>query len=73
MGIKIDMVTGKIRESDGVWSWVALLASWSWEPNWRITPTKAGDEYLDTDTWKKRYAQWTTNSSWVEYSYTQDL
>ena len=68
------MVMGKIRESDSMnTAYIPIITHGNWEPNGVVTPTKAGDEYIDDLTGKKWYAQSTADTSWVEYNYTKDL
>ena len=70
MWLKVDMILGRVREKDEInTTSVPKLFSWEWDPDGSITATKAGDEYIDTLTWTKYYAQQANNSSWVEINY----
>ena len=74
MWIKLDMLLGKVREGDSVdTSALPTLFSWAVDPNGAVTPGKAGDEYINTATWHKRYAQDATNSGRVEINYLVNI
>jgi len=70
-GLKIDVVLWKVREKDSSVSAATTpkLFSWIWDPNWTVTATKAGDEYIDTATGLKYFAQAANDSSWAEYNF----
>jgi len=72
MGIKVDMIMWKVRETDvsGLTpSSTPILYSWVVDPNWVVTASKKGDEYINTATNHKWYSQAADNSHRVEYNY----
>ena len=76
MGVIYDPVLNKYRAQDP-WSWaveysvVPKLFSGVWDPNGVVTATKVGDEYIDTSTWHKWYAQSANDSGRKEMNYME--
>jgi len=68
--LKLDIVLWKMRERDGFPASASpKLFTGAGDPNGSASASKAGDEYLDTSTWHKRYAQAAGTANWVEYNY----
>lgn len=71
MGIKFDLLLGKLRETD--WgpasATTPVLYSWAGAPTWVVTPSKAGDMYLDTTSWGTWITSNATNTGRREYNY----
>ncbi len=71
MGVVFDYLLNKLRIWDAFWtSSTPKLFTWTGNPNWVVTPTKAWDEYQDTSSGLKYFAQSTANDSWVEINFT---
>lgn len=71
MGVKYDTILWKIRESDPTTSWAttAQIFGGAGDPNGVVTPNAAWDEYLDSTTGHKWYAQTWANNTRVEITY----
>jgi hypothetical protein len=76
MWVRYDLILGKLRESDGgsvLPGTTAVLFTWAGDPNGVVTPTKGGDQYLNTTTGGLWISSNATNTSWKEYNFTTDL
>ena len=71
MGVKYDNILGKLRESDSTTSGSTYpeIFTWAGNPNGVVTPNAAGDEYIDSVTGHKWYAQTVADDTWVEINY----
>jgi len=70
MWVKYDSILWKIRESDlttGASS--PAISTGAGDPNGVVTPTSAWDEYIDSVTGHKWYAQTTANNTRVEINF----
>lgn len=68
-----DAILWKLRMWDPAgtvdYAQVPKLTSWVGSPVWVVTPTKVGDEYINTTTKEKRYAKWATSADRVLVNY----